>query len=562
VNASLARRAPTLVALAVSLAVPCYSVGAPALTESAAPAISWQPCVPELVDKNFIDALGPRLECGTMPALLDKDAPSLGFVTVGLVRFKAGDPAQRRGAIFFNFGGPGGNPLDFLPGFGYLWSTRSLDHPLDGDKRRLADRYDLVAVIPRGLRGGSRFTCHADEATGGHDPTVDLADWNWAGFVEDAQAYAAGCAADPLHPHVGTLQHVRDMEQARLALHEPVMNFVGISYGTWVGAFYAGTYPTQTGRMVLDSVMNYSGTFQGQVAMEPDERQAFFERGALRPAIAAPAVYGLGSDAAVVLARVQNMPHRAREAWAPLIDTPAQLAAALTLADWIRDSGDETQKALLARMQGFRFSTHPAVDNEIRGAAIEFAATAEGGRMPDPITPHLVDFSVYSAVVCGDTIWRNDLKSLRTTANNISARYPAASGDSVTIGLICLHWPTAARWRPPMSQLGKAPPLLLVQAEFDPATPMRGAIRAFSATTNSYMIVARDMTGHGVFGSSATPCIERGVSRFLLEGELPSQRLSGCDFVPTPPTRSARDVHGTLSESTVRDHLARRLRQI
>ncbi|PTR35481.1 alpha/beta hydrolase family protein [Luteibacter sp. OK325] len=496
-----------------------------------------------------------------MSALLDADAPGLGSLTVGLVRFKAGDPAQRQGTIFFNFGGPGGNPLDFLPGTGYLWSTRSLDHPLDGDKRRLADRYDLVAVIPRGLRGGTRFACRSEQASDGHDPTVDLADWNWDGFVKDAKAYAAGCALDPLHPHVGTLQHVRDMEQARLALHEPVLNFVGISYGTWVGAFYAAAHPTKAGRIVLDSVMNYAGTFEGQVAREPYERQAFFTQAALLPALAAPAKYGIGTNADEVLARLRDMPHRAREAWASAIDTPAQLVAALTMADWVRIDGEGKRDRLLARIEGHAFSTDTVVDGAIRAAAIDFTASMEGGRVPDPVTARLVDFSVYDAVVCGDTPWRSDAKSLRAMANHIAARYPAASGDAVTIGLTCVNWPTGPRWRPPMTELAKAPPMLLIQAEFDPATPLRGAFRAFSASTNTYMVVARDMKGHGVFGMSATPCVERAVGRFLLDGELPEQRLSGCDFVPASPSRYARDAKGTRGEGAVRDELARRLRE-
>lgn len=558
-NSSPARRSHARALLCASFASICCLLSTAPHATTAEATITWQACTPELIEPGWIAVMGTRLECGTMPAWLDPDTPALGSLTVGLVRFKAGDPAQREGSIFFNFGGPGGNPLDFLPAFGYLWSTRSLDHPLDGDKRRLADRYDLIAVIPRGLRGGTRFACLHAETNDGHDPTVDLADWNWDGFAKDAKAYAAGCAADPLHPYVGTLQHVRDMEQARLALHEKTLNFIGISYGTWVGAFYASTYPTHAGRIVLDSAMNHAGTFEDQVADEPYERQSSFARTALRPALAAPALYGLGSDAREVMARFRHMPHRAHEAWASTIDTPAELVAALTMADWIRADGDGTQAHLLARLNGHRFSRDTAVDDEIRRAAIEFAATAEQGLAIDSVAENLVDFSVYHAVVCGDTPWRKNLASLRAMANDIGLSYPASNGDPVALGLACLNWPTAPRWRPPLADLAKAPPMLMVQAEFDPATHLTGAIRAFNASPNAYLVLARGMTGHGVFGSSATPCVERAVGRFLLEGELPSQRLSGCDFVPTPASRNTRAVGG-LKDDAVREQLVRRLR--
>jgi pimeloyl-ACP methyl ester carboxylesterase len=548
--------------LRASLAALCYvfAAGAPAKADGAT--IAWQPCTATLVTTEWIDALGARLECGTMTTLLDQDAPALGSLNVGLVRFRAGEPAQRQGTIFFNFGGPGGNPLDFLPGYGYLWATRSLAHPLDGDKRRLADRYDLVAVVPRGLRGGARFACHSEAANDGHDPTVDLADWNWSGFAKDAEKYAAGCAADPLHAHVGTLQHVRDMEQARLALHEPVLNFVGISYGTWVGAFYAAMFPAHAGRIVLDSSVNYAGTFEEQVADEPYERQAWFARTALRPALAAPAIYGIGSDAKQVMARFRTMPHRAREAWSSVIDSPAELVAALTLADWVRAEAEITEERLLARIGRHRFSIDTAADGAMRRAATAFAGMLEQGLVNDPATAGLIDASVYYAVVCADTPWRGSLTSLRAAANRIGEKYPAANGAGVTVGLTCLHWPGAPRWRPPTSGLAEAPPMLMVQAEFDPATPATGAIRAFNASPNAYLVLARGMSGHGVFGTSATPCVERSVARFLLHGELPNHRMSGCDFVATPPARSERDVQGTLSEHAVRDDLWRRLRRL
>lgn len=525
-------------------------------------AMTWGPCAAELVDPRWSAVLGERLECGIMPAWLDVDAPERGALTVGLIRFKAGEASQRQGSIFFNFGGPGGNPLDFMPSIAYLWSTRSANHSLDGDKRRLADRYDLVAVIPRGLRGGTRFACRVPESEDGHDPSVDLADWNWIDYVRESRAYAIGCAADPLVAHVGTLQHVHDMEQARIALHEPVLNFLGFSYGTWVGAFYAASYPANAGRIVLDSSMDHAGTFEDQVAEEPYERQALFSQTALRPALAAPTVYGLGTDAGKVLERIRNMPHRAREAWPSLIDTPEDLVAALTLADWARENWESTGESLIARMKGYRFSSDPVVDSKIHDAARAFAPLIERGRINDPETAALVDGSVYHAVVCGDTPWLKSVKALRHMANEIGARYPTSTGVPVTLGLTCLHWPSRSRWRPPSSALTEAPPMLMVQAEFDPATPTSGAMRAFNASHNAYMVLARGMTGHGVFGTSATPCIERAVGRFLLEGELPAQRMSGCDFVPSPPSRHVRDTRDPMDEQLVRDELQHRLRKM
>jgi pimeloyl-ACP methyl ester carboxylesterase len=522
--------------------------------------ITWEACAPGMVDDRWIAAMGNRLECGSMLTALDEDVPSRGTFTVGLIRLKAGSPRQREGSIFFNFGGPGANPLQFLPPTGYLWSTRSADHPIDGDKRRLADRFDLVAVIPRGLRGGTRYACRPSlEEDIGHDPAILLADWNWVGFVREARAYASACE-DPLQPFVGTLQHVRDMERVRRALGEPVMNFVGISYGSWVGAFYAATYPSHAGRIVLDSVMNFAGTFEDQVGAFPAERQALFARYALRPALAHPLLYGIGSDAKATMARFRAMPHQARHMWASVISAPSHLVAALTLADWMRGDGDPTSERLIARAQSYVFSTDPATDQSIREAARELASRI--GQNEDPTLGGLVDLSVYHAVICGDSPWRKDQKALRSMANEIGARYPAANGGPVMTGLTCLHWSAQPRWRPALTELAKAPPLLMIQAEFDPATPYTGAMQAFNASPGAYMVVARGARSHGLFGASATPCVEHAVGRFLLTGERPATPLSMCDYVPSPVSPEARqDLEGP-SEREVRAELVQRLRNI
>lgn len=546
-----------LAALAMATAGEAFA-RTPGQTEDI-PSITWTSCAPGTVEDQLSAALGNRIQCGSMLAPLDADAPESGTITVGLIRVKAGKPDERQGSIFFNFGGPGANPLQFLPHTAYLWASRSPDHPIDGDKRRLANRFDLVAVIPRGLRGGTRFTCDTLTGRNGHDPSIYLADWNWAGFVRDARTYANSCDGNPLRQNVGTLQHVRDMEHARLALGEPVMNFVGTSYGSWVGAFYAATYPARTGRIVLDSVMDYSGTLEDQLEALPEHRQALFARNALRPALARPLVYKIGSDPVAVMDRFRAMPHQALEAWASVIGAPAHLVAALTLADWMRSEGDPAGDRLMARAVNHTFSSDPAANLQIRHAALRLSSRL--GQPSDPTLDGLIDLSVYHAVVCGDSPWRKDVKALRKTANTIAARYPAANGGPVETGLICASWGAQPRWRPSLTELARAQPLLIIQSEFDPATPYSGAQRAFHASPGAYMVVANGSDVHGLFGMSATPCVEQSVGRFLLTGERPARRLSTCDYVRTPASRQRREVPGEPTVDEVREVLMQRLRQ-
>jgi pimeloyl-ACP methyl ester carboxylesterase len=52
--------------------------------------------------------------------------------------------------------------------------------------------------------------------------------------------------------HVSTIDVVRDLELLRRAVGDPQLNFIGVSYGTFLGAVYANLFPGNVRAMVLD----------------------------------------------------------------------------------------------------------------------------------------------------------------------------------------------------------------------------------------------------------------------------------------------------------------------
>jgi pimeloyl-ACP methyl ester carboxylesterase len=47
---------------------------------------------------------------------------------------------------------------------------------------------------------------------------------------------------NPLTPYINTEQTVRDMDLIRHLLGDEKLNYIGYSYGTWLGAWYAGRF--------------------------------------------------------------------------------------------------------------------------------------------------------------------------------------------------------------------------------------------------------------------------------------------------------------------------------
>jgi pimeloyl-ACP methyl ester carboxylesterase len=62
----------------------------------------------------------------------------------------------------------------------------------------------------------------------------------------------------PLLSHADTRSVVEDVEAIRVALGEPKISWVGVSYGTEIGAAYAAKYPGQVRAMVLDGAVDHT----------------------------------------------------------------------------------------------------------------------------------------------------------------------------------------------------------------------------------------------------------------------------------------------------------------
>ncbi len=59
-----------------------------------------------------------------------------------------------------------------------------------------------------------------------------------------------------------------DVEAIRVALGEPKMTFLGLSYGTELGAVYASRYPDRVRTMVLDGAVHHARPLRQAVIEE------------------------------------------------------------------------------------------------------------------------------------------------------------------------------------------------------------------------------------------------------------------------------------------------------
>ncbi|UPG94669.1 alpha/beta hydrolase [Luteibacter aegosomatissinici] len=546
------------------------------------PSVAWSACPDDTfadVDANVAriksvlrTRLAERLQCARLRAPLDHYHPEGPKIDVGLIRVTALDAARREGSYFIHIGGPGGNPRDFIVAVGAKWALSDANDPIAGWQRKVSDRYDLVAVVPRGLEGGDTFQCRGIDAI--EAPPDALSDWH--ATTATARDIAENCGANPAARWIGSEQHVFDLEQARRALGEPLLNFIGYSYGGLVGAWYRAMFPTTAGRLLLDSSIDFTGSIDDADLATSQERHREFQRRALHPLLRKHMLYRVANDETAIVRRLRAMPARARNTLLPLVQSASSLKAALVLADLLIERPWMTESEMHARITGVRFAMSGDVEAKVRkrvdaligayfGNDAKIIEALDAGE-PDAETIHAPTWhtqtlgareSVFLATRCNDNPWDLPASHWQRVMQERSAAFPASRQGVEFFALICSQWPGRVAHRPALEPALATPPFLLIHAEHDVRTPLDGAARILEHFPAARLVVAKGVTGHGIVANSSTPCVEKAAGHYLLTGEVPEARLGSCPYVRKP--RKARQHPDVASPGNVDELIERSL---
>ena len=159
------------------------------------------------------------------------------------------------GSLLINPGGPGGSGFDFGQGF-----TGSPG---------VYENYDIIGFDPRGVGRSTPIVCFTDDADrdemiyGTYDDPYGSEGWK-AELAERQKAWVDACAENTgeLLAHIDTVSVAHDMDMIRAVLGDEKLNYLGYSFGTYIGTVYAELFPDKVGRMVLDGAVEPPfGTF-------------------------------------------------------------------------------------------------------------------------------------------------------------------------------------------------------------------------------------------------------------------------------------------------------------
>lgn len=440
------------------------------------------------------DACAQGFECAKILVPLDYENSAAGSIELFVMRRRARSPSI--GTLFINPGGPGASAVERLANFDVPSSLK---------------KFDIVAFDPRGVGRSTPLDCHSTlQAQQSLDSSPDD-EGEWTAIEQAAIRFSEECKVKhgDLLPHLSTPNVARDMDRVRAALGIEKLNFLGWSYGTAIGAWYAELFPDRVRAMVLD--------------------------GAVNPALSA----------------VERNLAKGKAAETALQRYFAWCSKSTTNCRWTRGKQPAEAFALLAAdIEGQSLDAHcgdrPAGPSDLLSgtyfalnygaegwpwlsAALDWAAVGDGSalvRFTDVANDRRDDGTyrnsneTFYAVYCLDYPVP-DVSTLRSESSRFREASPTF-GEYLLSGLMpCATW-GASLPKPNLVHGDGLPPILVIGTTGDPVTPYAWA-EALSKQLTSSVLLTHESGRHCAYGGGST-CVDDAVERYLITGLPPANR--------------------------------------
>jgi pimeloyl-ACP methyl ester carboxylesterase len=460
-----------------------------------AQSLSWQECEGGL--------------CSTLTVPLSYDDPSGPTIEIDLLKVPARKRSDRLGALVVNPGGPGGSGIDYARAADVIVGTP------------VRERYDVVGFDPRGVGRSEPIDCLDDaelDAFLGQEQTPDDPQEE-AAFAASSKRFAAECGANggPLLGQVSTVEAAKDMDILRAALGEDRLDYLGKSYGTYLGTVYAGLFPTLVGRFVLDGAMAPDLTNE---EINLGQAQGF-ER-ATRAWAASCVEEGdcpLGESVDEVMQGMRAFLYDLDVDPIPRTGDPAvtELTEAWASAGIAGAMYDEGSWAILS--DALRDAT-AGDGTALMELANQYAHRQPGGGYTGNI------MEVIYAVNCLDRPESASVAEHSRQAKAAAATAPTWGPMLMWSTLPCGFWPVkdaASTARPkPISAEGSGP-IVVVGTTRDPATPYEWSVRLRDQLANA-RLVTYDGDGHTAY-TRGSRCIDGAIDAYYVDGTVPADGL-------------------------------------
>jgi pimeloyl-ACP methyl ester carboxylesterase len=448
--------------------------------------VVWEPC-----ENGF--------QCAKVTVPMDYANPDGDKIQLAALR--APSTGKKSGSLLVNPGGPGGSGYDFVrdaAGTHFSQSVRAT--------------YDLVGFDPRGVKRSAAVKCMTDaERDTARSKIYDYeTDAGIAAVLADNKAIAEQCAAQtgPSLAHIDTVSAAKDLDILRAVVNDTKLNYLGYSYGTFLGSTYASLFPDNVGRMVLDGALDPSIS---------NEDLTMGQAVAFEKAIRAYVANCQQSDGCPLSGTVDSGVQQIRDLINAIQETPRQAKDGRLVNASMFVSGlitplynDQSWPALTQALQAAMTGD---VNLMLRLADLGADRGANGQYTSNSTF-------AFSAINCLDYPMVSDISAMRAEEQRLRQASPTLGYFFAYGGTNCVDWPyDSVRTPAPVEYTGDSP-IVVIGTTGDPATPVEWAASLRKQLGNAALLTWQG-EGHTAYGR-ANSCLEDAVDSYLVDGKVPA----------------------------------------
>jgi len=459
--------------------------------------LSWKTC-------------NEKFQCATLRVPIDYANKDLGSFDIAVIRYRDPNQHDRIGSLVINPGGPGVSGLDFVLDAEYTLNPETLE------------RYDIVGFDPRGVGQSSAIHClnnSEQDAAFATDPKPDN-DAEFAQAITDTQEFIDKCIENTDYIEYFSSSNVaHDMDLLRQNLGDARLNYMGFSYGTYLGTLYAQQYPNKVGRFVLDGAINPSISVEQQTLIQVeafDRALSNFINDCLRHKDCPLPKNASGSFFTDLFNSVAAKPLTIHEGGSTRLITEGLVVTG-------------TAAALYDDVSGWPL-LQTAVAQALEGDGTGFAQLADGYNRRTNDGTYLDNQNDANIIIdCLDWPSSSTNQEIRAAATKFAITAPVfgpyVAYSEITCNLLNQTIGKKVNQSNQNSaQIKPKNPILIIGTTQDPATPY-----AWAKALNTYILDSRLVTlkgeGHTGYGRGSA-CTDDAVDTYLTTGQVPAQNIT------------------------------------
>jgi pimeloyl-ACP methyl ester carboxylesterase len=447
--------------------------------------INWRSC-----NQDF--------QCATLAVPIDYSKLSIGTFEIALLKYEA-RTSKKIGSLIVNPGGPGGSGVDYAYAAEYIFSPAILD------------RYDIVGFDPRGVSRSAPIRCLSDkelDANNNSDSKPDN-EKEFQQILSDTKKYVEICKEKNKHlTAYSTANVARDMDILREALGDKQLNYMGKSYGTYLGTLYAQFFPDKVGRVVLDgavdpTISNFQQTLTQAIgfdqAFSSFAKDCFTKTNCPLPK---------GKEAAIaqmqrLFAQAAKKPLSTKSSNRTLSETMMVLGTASAMYD-SATGWPKLRKAITQSQKGY--------GDQFLELADEYTGRQSDGSYPNN------EFDSGAVIDCLDVEEPRTVAQIQSDTKSFAEQAPLFGPYLAYGGLTCKYFGQPQEVI--ISPTQTTNPIVIIGTTGDPATPYEWAQGLNKLLINSVLV---SLTGEGHTGQGqGNACIDDQIDDFYLTGKVPS----------------------------------------